>query len=78
MPPEMMTSVIPSATQALMLHCRRMLRRLRWPRKPGATAAKATMISSKPISVPKSRMFKRTAGKLVGVFTAPSLMADMG
>ena len=62
MPPEMMTSVMPSATQALMLDCCRMLIRLCSLRKPGATAANTPAIRSNPIRVPKSLMFTLKGG----------------
>src|SRR4051794_34019734 len=55
MPPAMMTRVMPSATQALIEDCWRMLRRLVLVRKFGVRAAKTTTIASRPRSVPASR-----------------------
>ena len=62
MPPAMMTSVMPSATQALIEDCWRMLRRLRSVRKFGLRTAKTTTIARRPNSVPASRRpkFRRT------------------
>ena len=45
MPPAMMTSVMPSATQALIEDCWRMLRMLRSVRKFGLRTAKTTTIA---------------------------------
>ena len=59
MPPEMMTSVIPSAMQALIEDCCRMLRRFGAVRKVGASAEKITKMSTRPISVPASRSSNR-------------------
>src|SRR3954471_21924585 len=55
MPPEMMTSVMPSATQALIEDCWRILRRLPVVRKFGLRTEKTTTIARRPNSVPASR-----------------------
>src|SRR3954465_121345 len=55
MPPAMMTRVMPSATQALIEDCWRMLSRLGLVRKFGLRTAKTTTIATRPNSAPASR-----------------------
>ena len=77
MPPEMMTSVIPRATQALMLDCCRMFMRFRSARNPGAMNAKTARIRSSPTTVPKSRTFTRNPGKECELGEAVGVLIDM-
>ena len=63
MPPEMITSVMPIATQALMLDCCRMLMRLRSVRNTLDRLANTTTMSSRPASVPMSRRLTRKRGR---------------
>jgi len=56
MPPAMMTSVMPSATQALIEDCCRMLRIFCSVRKLGVRIENTTTITSRPNTVPASRM----------------------
>src|SRR6478752_4724011 len=78
MPPAMMTSVMPSATQALIEDCCRILRRLALDRKFGLRTAKTITIASRPNSVPASRSpTLRLNRRGLGVAAAAlSLVAD--
>ncbi len=77
MPPEMMTSVMPRATQALMLDCRSTFIRFRSERNPGAMSANTAKIRSNPTTVPKSRTFTRNPGKESGVAEAAGVLIDV-
>ena len=73
----MMTSVMPRATQALMLDCCRTFIRFRSARNPGAMSAKTARISSNPTTVPKSRTFTRKRGKGMRTGETVGVLIDM-
>src|SRR3954451_13320974 len=79
MPPVMMTSVMPSATQALIEDCCRTLSRLALVRKFGLRTANTITIASRPNSVPASRSptLRPNRRGLVAAAAATPLVLDM-
>src|SRR3954470_4482683 len=84
MPPAMMTSVMPSATQALIEDCCRTLRRLVLVRKFGLRTAKTTTIATRPNSVPASRSptlrpnRRRLGAAVAAVLSVLDMAQDLG